>query len=199
MYLAPTDEMTSLAKSVFGYNGRKYQVHIATKYRPELYWDGGSKKDARLVCRENLAIAYPSASASDPFKPAAHTEIEIPQNHFIVEHYICRGTDMGVRFYVRPDEADTAMIEAEEEELARNEKIVLLATVMLKSSYSGIKDYRLYSAQQETGISATEYEVAKRSLIDKGFLTKVGGATIKAKNYRDRLPWSLAELARGKE
>jgi len=194
MHLTPTPEMTALARLAFGYNGKTYKVETAYKYHPQTYWDEGSKRDCVLVRREGLEVARPSTDSTNPFTSIAHETIEIPVDHFIIEHRIFRGTSRGVTFIIRPDECDTAMLQPPNEELSQHEQIVLLATLTFKSSYGGIKDYRLHEARSYTGITATEYEAAKRSLINRGFLNKVGAATIKGKNERDRLPHSLTAL-----
>lgn len=194
MHLDATPEMKELAKTCFGYSGRKYQVNLATNYRPQAYWDGGSQRDARLVKREGLEIASPSSKARNPYDSDAHATLEIPPGYFVLEHFICRGKDFGIRFYIRPDEADTGTLPAPSAELSRHEKIVMTATLGLKSSYAGIKNFRFSEARKETGITEAEYETAKRSLIERGFLNKAGAATTAGKNCREQLPYVLSAL-----
>ena len=63
-----------------------------------------------------------------------------------------------------------------------NEKIVLIYTATLKSSYGRSKSYRFHSANKEQGISLQEWNKAKTDLIAKGFLNKVGAITSTGKN-----------------
>lgn len=195
MHLTATTEMKNLAKEIFGYTGRKFEVAIASTYRLEAYWSEGSRSSCVLVSRDGLAYSHPTPATKDPFKKEAHQTIDLPPGHFVLEHCISCGKDMGITFYVRPDEADTFELAPPSEELTRNEKIVLLATLSLKSSYGGIRNYRLHEAKRDTDITSLDYEAAKASLIERGYLNKAGAATIKGKNERSRLPGNLRSQA----
>jgi hypothetical protein len=62
------------------------------------------------------------------------------------------------------------------------EKIVLVATSSLKSSYGGIPNFRFTQAKSETGITQADWDLAKESLTKKGFLNKAGAITTSGKN-----------------
>lgn len=197
VYLNPTPEMKAVVTRAFpSYKGNKYQVRITNKYLMQNYWDGGSKHDCVLVRRENLEILPSHSATEDPTRAVAHGEIEIPKNHFIVERAIVRGKEFGITFFIRSDEADTGMLPIEpSDDLTDHEKIVLIASNSLKSSYAGIKNYRLYSASVQTGITSSEYENAKQSLIKKSLLNKAGAVTITGKNLYSLLPADLYQLS----
>lgn len=190
MYLTATKEMKNIAQENFDYTGRKYEIQVSYHYVPSSQRSGGSRTDFVLVYRENLKVVQSNFILDDIYTG----DQLIPPNHFVVERRFFCGKNMGIRFIIRPDECDTGMLPPNKEELSQDEKIALLATLHYKSSYQGIKDYRRYMAVQETNITEKEYSSAKQSLIDKGFLTKAGAATLKGKNFREKLPSQLYEL-----
>lgn len=191
MYLAATPEMKAIASQAFSYTGRSYEVSKSYTYDVQAHWDGGSKNDCVLIAREGLQLILLSKEAKNPFSGVGNQRIDIPAQHFIVEQRIFCGKNMGIRFVIRPDEADTFAIATPKEELTRNEKIVLLAVLSLKSTYGGEKNYRFAEARRDTDITSFEYEAAKSALIERGYLTKAGAATVKGKNERSRLPGNL--------
>jgi hypothetical protein len=181
VYLKPEQTMINLAKKLFGYTGKKFKVTVANTYRLENYWDGGSKKDCYLIERNGLKFHAPSQATTNPFNAVAHERFYIPEGTFVLEHNISCGKDMGITFYVRSDEMDTMSL-PESTELSRDEKIVLIATRSFKSSYAGIKNYRFSEARSKTGITESEWNAAKESLITKGLLNKAGAINTEGKN-----------------
>ena len=59
--------------------------------------------------------------------------------------------------------------------------IVLLAIASFKASNMGISDYRRYQAERITGVTKSEYEMAKGHLISQGYLTRRGALKNKGK------------------
>lgn len=173
-----SDEMKKLAEDSFGYRGRKYQVIKGEEYHPSNYWSGGSKTDYRLILREGLKVLTPPSINPMVDKVNKHP---IPPGCFVVEHVISCGKDLGIRFIVRPDEWDTGLLSAQED-LSFDEKVVLVYTRSRKSSYAGIKNYRLHEAMRDGLINEEKWETAKQALIEKKLLNKSGAITDAGKN-----------------
>ena len=55
-----------------------------------------------------------------------------------------------------------------------SERIVFSATVGLKASYGGDRDYRLNEAHRATGITRDEWDTAKAALILRGVFNRAG-------------------------
>jgi len=181
IYLNPDQTMKDLATQYFGYNGKKYRVVISDKYHLQNYWDGGSKSEPLLIQREGLKVSSPKNTTTNPFRDDAHVTLDIPPGYFIMEHKISRGKDMGITFYVRSDEVDSMML-PKQEELSRDEMIVLVATRSFKSSYGGVKDYRYQEARRVTGITVDRWNVAKEILIEKKLLNKNSSISNEGRN-----------------
>jgi hypothetical protein len=105
----------------------------------------------------------------------------LPPGYVVVSHQILSGKDLGLTFAVNPKES-FKLLPKPTEELTRAQKIVLAATLGLKSSYGGIKDLRFHESHEKTGISREEYDQAKQSLINKGLLNSAGAITPQGKN-----------------
>ena len=67
-------------------------------------------------------------------------------------------------------------------ELSEDERIVLIATRSLKSSYGGVPNYRYHEARRARGITLDRWNAAKASLIEKKLLTKAGAITPEGRN-----------------
>lgn len=191
------DKLDTLASQVLQstfpeYHGHTFKLEIRSHIRlTGAYWSGGSKSDYALYNTDiNKAVSLPDA----PFLQHSQlheTDIEIPQNFIIVEHSIFCGKDSGITFYVSP-KANTHLLPGKSPELSRNERIVLYATRLLKSSYAGISNYRYHEANRETGISLADWNSTKQTLINKGMLNTAGAITNSGKNAIDGL-WSLRD------
>lgn len=86
-----------------GYRGRKIRVEIATEYRLESYWDGGSRRDCRAVNLIDGTVAPPISAATNPMNAVAHAVVKIPAGIAIVEHQIFCGKDAGITIYLTPE------------------------------------------------------------------------------------------------
>jgi hypothetical protein len=100
----------------------------------------------------------------------------------LVEHHIFMGKDMGMTGYVHPADAARVLPKKSSTNVSQFEEIVLHATAGLKSSYGGIKDFRMSEAMKETGIAAADYLSAKEALIARGLLDKRGAITPMGRN-----------------
>lgn len=183
----PDEHSKAIAKKVFGYTGNAFQIRGHLNYRLDNYWSEGSITKAALVSREGLQVAFPSGKTKNPMNPEAHQQFEIPPGHFVVEHRIYRGKDMGIRFVIRPDELDTFMLPAADSGLTEDEKIVIVFTQSLKSSYGGVSNYRFHEANRKYKITSDRWEAAKASLISKKLLNKAGAITQEGRVQGDML------------
>ena len=176
-----------------GYNGKKFKLEVrATVQLSGAYWDGGSKSEYRLYNTDKKqAVSIPDA----PFLRQSELHesiIDLPANYILVEHRIFQGKDMGITFIVSPL-ANTNLLQGDKQELTKDERIVLVATRSLKSSYAGISNYRYHEANSRTGITLENWNTAKQILINKDLLTKAGAITNKGKNAIDGI-WDFHSI-----
>lgn len=189
IYHEPTQEMQELASRVFGYKGKSFRTYVQDSYTLSEYWSGGTKSRCALVKRDGLEIHYPSNATTNPFNAVAHQTFQIPPGTFVIEHKYFRGNDMGITFYVRPGEMDTAILPPQIE-LTLDEKIVLTFTCRYKSSY------RLDEAARYTKITRARWDEAKHSLIERKLLKRNGAVTVEARNAVIHVePYALGQEA----
>lgn len=177
-------DVKKIALAAFpNYTGRKFCVTVVTHpINVCSYWSGGSRTYFNFV---NLTTGkcygeIPQQSAFDePIQNADRVNL-IP-NLACVAHKIFCGKDLGIEIMIHPDNAP-ALLTNNTVEITEQEKIVLLYTKRLKSSYNGISNYRFYEAHKEKGISKEQWETAKQSLIEKKLLTKSGAITSNGRN-----------------
>jgi hypothetical protein len=175
------------------YDGRKFSAEITESVvipATAGLWDGGSREYYKLVqLSDGHVIPFPGQNAA-PWDPRQENEIRIKPGYVVVCHSIFCGKDMGLHFYVHPQNA-TALLPAPSAELSALEKLILDATRSLKSSYMGrdryqmkLEDYR-HSTDAKNGVAfptRAEWEQTKAELYAKGYLNKAGAITVKGKN-----------------
>ena len=180
IYLNNDPTAVKLAAAAFpGYSGRKYRLCVTDAPQTcHSYWDDGSRDYYALV---NLAdmrqVGIPQNGSG--FE-ATLPPVPMVPGVAILKHSIYRSADLGITIYLHPDNA-TALLPAPTE-LTTFEKIVLVATRSLKSSYAGVSNYRFVEAKRETGITAEEWDTAKAALISRGLLNKAGAITDTGRN-----------------
>ena len=174
--------MRKVAQAAFpNYSGRKFQVTFAETVNCRSYWDGGSRDYYVFVRLDNFEKM--AAPTSHPYfnRDVQNVEsVPLQPGLVCVQHSIFCGKDTGLTFILHPSASN--LIPAPDNDLTRNEKIVLAATASLKSSYAGISNYRFHSAHNDTGISADDWESAVNSLIGKGLLRKNKAITPEGRN-----------------
>lgn len=188
IYLAPNDPTCAIAKRAFpSYNGQKYRVTVTeAPISLTSCWQDGSRDYYQVVRLADMQqISIPENGSGYTAVDRAYGPFGLPLNlpaagYAVVEHSISCGKDMGLTIYVHPYNA-TAMLPAPAE-LTWAEKVVLVATRSLKSSYAGISDYRFVEANRETGITRLDWDTAKQALIARGMLNKQGAIQISGKN-----------------
>lgn len=152
-------------------------------------WDGGSRdKYYAIDFATGRQIELPGQMAAPWDTSRRDREITLQPGFAVVEHSIFCGKDMGLTFYVHPENA--AKLLPAPVELTPHEKIVLEATASLKSSYGGRDRYDMMRDQRDRDTggfpSRHEWDVAKQSLISKGLLNKAGAITVAGRNANKR-------------
>ena len=183
-----------------GYDGKKFKARVCERVTIPMtagLWSGGSRDTYSLVEFETGREMAASDNMSAPWNPGRKDrEIELKPGFCVVEHSIFCGRDMGLTFYVHPDNA-AKLLPAPVAELSAHEKIVLDATAGLKSSYMGKDRFQMSSENSrfsrysstpfaEKGVHPTreQWDAAKALLISKGLLNKAGAITVAGRNAR---------------
>lgn len=181
IYAKPDDILTSIAKAAFpDYNGKSFRINIIEAVNVKSYWDGGSRSLFTFVSlTTGEKVEVPSQSAFDKQIQGAES-VNLPEGVICVEHKIFCGKDLGLVFHIPPINA--AKFLPTQAELSWEEKVVLSATRSLKSSYSGISNYRKCEAMSITGIPPSKYDEARERLAERGLLNKAGAITVEGRN-----------------
>ena len=104
-YLEPSQVPKHL-QTVHGYRGRTFKARTAENVTiTSNYWDGGSRSYWALVRLDTGAgaIAATDHPAFDA-RGITGSTYQIPAGYCVVEHVIFCGKDLGLRFYVRPED-----------------------------------------------------------------------------------------------
>jgi hypothetical protein len=182
-----------------GYNGKKFKAVVTTELTIPSHagiWDGGSRDTYQLIHLETGKAVQASDNMSAPWNPARRDQhIKLEPGFAVVEHSQFCGKDMGLTFYVHPDNA-AKLLPAPAAELTLHETIVLAATVSYKSSYNGRDRYDMAkttwnypwraSELKKPFPTRDEWDAAKAALAAKGLLNKAGAVTPAGRNQADR-------------
>jgi hypothetical protein len=190
IYLEPKQVPSYLRGS---YSGRQFKAVVAetvTIPADAGLWSGGTRATFRIVRLADGADARLSMEAAAPWDDRrVERVIPLRGGIAVIEHSMFCGKDMGLTIYVHPENA-AALLPAPTAVLSELEAVVLEATASLKSSYAGkdrremTNDNRRYSGKPLIG--RYEWEVAKQSLIGRGYLNKAGAITTAGRNARKR-------------
>ena len=185
IYLSELDKAGKaiLAATFPEYRGRKFEIRIADNVAfMNTMASGGTISKYVVVSLDHGKVArVPQA----PFMKdsALHSDShKLPVGMVVVEHSRFCGTDMGIRFYVHPDQIATSGLLVEPVEVTEDEERVLVTTRSRESSYGGIKDYRFTEARRAWGITREAWDLAKASCIEKKLLNKAGAITPAGRN-----------------
>jgi hypothetical protein len=115
--------------------------------------------------------------------------VELLPSIVVVEHSMFCGQDMGLTFYVHPDNA-AKLLPVPRADLTPLERMVLYASGAFKSSYGGRDRYEMarddyHCERLLAGMpypSRAEWDNAKAALIAGGFLNKAGAITPAGRN-----------------
>jgi len=162
------------------YRGRKFKISTKIPSRLDSYWSGGSKDD--FVFFELATGEIAQVNRNHPFydKDQPSKLKELPVGFVIVKHTMFQGKDLGITVYGNPEDINPLLPPSEE--LTADEDAVLFFTRSYQSSYGKIKNFRLYEARQEMGITEERWNAAKAELIRRKLLNKAGAITPSGRN-----------------
>lgn len=175
-----------------GYDGRKFKAEVCEQVTIPAtagLWDGGSRDTysaVNLATGEQMNVPGQDVALFD--KQRQSRNLPIVPGFAIVRHSIFCGQDTGLTFYVHPSNA-TAFLPAPTT-LTPWQRLVLMATRSLKSSYGGRDRYEMaqteYSCTKALGDTAfptrEQWEATKAELVIAGLLNKAGAITTKGRN-----------------
>lgn len=182
-----------------GYAGKKYRAEICETFTIPSdagLWSGGSRDTYRLVSLDTgESVAAVNHNASPWDKRREEISGNLRPGVAIVKHCIFCGKDMGLTFYIHPDNAQK-LLPAPADEITGHRKTVLMATRNFKSSYGGMDRYDMakrecqyQTACKRFGLenpgefpSRAQWDQAKAELIATGHLNKAGAITTKGRN-----------------
>ena len=162
------------------YRGRKFKLSTDVPKCLNSYWSGGSR-DYYAFYELATGKQFSVASNHPFFEKHNPRDLDgLPAGVVLVKHSIFCGKDMGITIYANSEQITPLL--PPKQEVSENEQVVLKFTRSYKSSYAGIKNYRFHEAHRETGISAEDWEQAKKTLIEKKLLNKAGAITPAGRN-----------------
>lgn len=173
------------------YNGKKFKavvVDTVTVPADAGLWSDGSRDHWRGVnVNTGEAMAFPGQQSA-PWDKRQDCAVTLIPGFAVVRHSMSCGVDMGLTFYVHPDNA-AKLLPAPQAELSAFEKIVLNATKSLKSSYGGKDRYTMSLDGRRYGPEANEpfptraqWDETKLALIGRGLLNKASAITTAGRN-----------------
>jgi hypothetical protein len=192
IHLEPNQVPQALRRS---YSGKKFKAKVCEQVTIPAdagLWSGGTRSTYRYVrLTDGETVPVPGQDAAPWDNRKEHT-VTLSPGYAVVEHSIFCGADMGLTFYVHPDNA-AAMLPAPDTELTPLERFVLTATRSLKSSYGGRDRYQmacddydclraLSPERAERAPSRATWDATKEMLIARGYLNKAGAITTKGRN-----------------
>jgi len=142
------------------------------------YWSGGAKDDW-IFYDLGTGRTKQVEQNGTMFDNKNYEISQLPNNVALV--LIHSGSYSYCEIYFRADQI-TKMLPKSEDDLTKEEKIVLAFTASLKSSYAGISNYRFHSANRLYKISLQDWENAKSNCVNKGYLNRAGAITPKGRN-----------------
>jgi hypothetical protein len=154
-------------------------------------WNDGSRDSYSGIMLESGRSFSLGMQAAAPWDNSRRElTVNLAPGQAIVRSSMFCGSDMGLTFYVHPQNA-AALLPAPSAELTDHEKIVLEATCSLKSSYGGRDRYQMACCDHLGNPYGTlpkmtrdDWNAAKASLQTKGLLNKAGAITVAGKNAR---------------
>ena len=171
------------AHLIRGETGQKFNAQVTESITlHNTYWSGGTKSNYYYI---NMLTGQKSPVTGTPSPHHFGGDMEgrkviIEPNRAIVEYSTFCGKDMGLTFYIHPDNAQQ-LIPAPCD-ITDNQKIVLEYTARYKNSYGGKSNIRFCEARQDRGITESDWDSAKQACIDAGYLRKNGSITPDGRN-----------------
>jgi hypothetical protein len=174
------------------YSGKMFKAVVCTETTIPSdagLWSGGTRDHYSAIdFTTGQQVAIPGQQSSPWNEARRDVVMELKPGFAIVRHSFFCGKDMGLTFYVHPDNA-AKLLPAPAAELSEHEKLVLNATCSFKASYGGKDRYMMAYDERKYGDISTfptraDWQVAKDSLIGKGLLNKAGAVTPAGRNAR---------------
>jgi hypothetical protein len=176
-----------------GYAGKKFKAVVTEQVTVPAdagIWSGGSRDYWKGVNLATGEVAGLPNQESSPWNANRYERVIALRPGFaVVRSTMFQGRDLGLTFYIHPDNA-AAMFPAPAVELTCDERLVLLATRMFKSSYGGQDRYQM--AERDYACKAlldgaayptrAAWDAAKASLIERKLLNKAGAITPAGRN-----------------
>ena len=176
-----------------GYDGKKFKAEVCLSVTIPSHaglWDGSSREVYTVTRLDDGAEYRPAFMGLPPWDNRRGVEVKLEPGIAVVKHSIFCGRDMGLTFYVHPDNA-AALLPPPAPELSPYEKLVLVASGSLKACYQGrdryqnaADEYRCWKVlgDDDPYPTRTQWSEAKASLIGKGLLNKAGAITTAGRN-----------------
>lgn len=175
------------------YAGKKFKARVCETMTIPMdagLWSGGSRDTFQVIrLADGAALDAVQHSAAPWDASRREIEVRLVPGIAVVEHSMFRGSDMGLTFYVHPDNA--AKLLPAPVELTAHEAMVLKATKSFKSSYGGKDRYQMmqdesrYAASKHTQPAfptREQWDAAKAALVARGLLNKAGAITPAGRN-----------------
>lgn len=169
------------------YTGQKFQAIVGDEMTIPMdagLWSGGSRTVYRAIkLATGETVEAPNQSAAPWDNERRERRVKIAPGFAVVSHVTFSGKDLGLRFYMHPD--DAAKLLPAPVELSAHEARVLEAHCHLKSAYRVPELQRAgYFKDAPPPMTLAQIEEARASLKARGFLNAQGAVTTAGKNAR---------------
>lgn len=164
-----------------GYDGKKFKARVCESMTIPItagLWDDGSRDTYQIIRLEDGALLEPIPPVNGE---RCEIKVKCEPGIAVIEHSITCGKDMGLTFYVHPDNA-AKLLPAPQAELTVFERIVLSATASYKSSYDRYEMARRGCCNETLFPTRDDWALAKQTLINLGLLNKAGAITPAGRN-----------------
>jgi hypothetical protein len=162
-----------------------------TERRFRSYWERTSGGNERQRFTAVMKLMTEEIQLVSPIKESIWRDINVTlkPGFAVLEHSIFCGKDMGLTFYLHPDNATKLLPPVHD--ISPYERLVLRATASLKSSYNGRDRYQMAQGYENANYlkannlsypTREQWESAKQSLVGKGLLNKAGAVTPAGRN-----------------
>ena len=194
VYLDPAQVPATLRG---GYSGKTFEARVCEEMTIPAdagLWSGGSRETYRLINMQTGQMVEPVNHNAAPWDGRSDQTVALKPDFAVVRHSTFSGKDMGLTFYVHPQNA-AAMLPAPAD-LSPLDSIILEYTAGRKSSYGGKDRYDMAQDDHRSGWAdakalkglpfpaRAEWDACKVSLAARGFLNKAGAITPKGRNAR---------------
>jgi hypothetical protein len=172
-------DVPAMLRNVDGYSGRQFaaQVCVSVKWSAlDMFWNHGSRDTYSLV---NLSTGAQVRASTGTVAPWELTQdrctLDVQPGFVLVRHTISSGKDLGLTFFVHPDNADSLRLAEPVSALTATQQTVLNIVA------SRISSYRREEARSQ-GIRTAAYDDAIHALKMGDYLNARGAITTKGKN-----------------